>query len=273
MIGHTFTRKDQRCYRVVIKNLHHSTPHSAIQDEIEKTGNKISGEIINARFGPDKMPTSTFFVNIAPGPNNKAVKEIKVIHHQAVTIEDPKKRKTIPQCQRCQQYGHSKNYCMRPYRCVKCGEGHRTADCPKTDRNTPAKCALCEGDHPANYKGCDVYREILQRRLKTNPNRRTNQVTFNSELATRRPKMGPSQNPQPETPNPDQIPNNKKTYSETLREPFQKKHIEKPCQTNASTTEALENIIAKQTQKIDILLQHISTLLGLITTLVTKMSR
>ncbi|CAB3258396.1 unnamed protein product [Arctia plantaginis] len=72
LIGHTFNRKDQRCFRVVIRNLHPSTPISAIREAIEVTGNIVSGEIINAKFGPDKKSTSTFFVNIAPGPNNKA---------------------------------------------------------------------------------------------------------------------------------------------------------------------------------------------------------
>ncbi|KAJ8737813.1 hypothetical protein PYW08_000408 [Mythimna loreyi] len=112
------------------------------------------------------------------------VNQIKIIYHQSVTIEDPRKRKTIPQCQRCQQYGHSKNYCMRPYLCVKCGEGHRTADYPKKDRNTPAKCALCE-DHPANFMGCDVYREIVQRRMKGNLKHQVRQdkviPTFNTK--------------------------------------------------------------------------------------------
>ncbi|GBP05707.1 Nucleic-acid-binding protein from transposon X-element [Eumeta japonica] len=150
-----------------IKDLHHSTPHDAIIEAIEATNNRVKGEIINARYGPDKKPTSTFFVNIEPSINNPAVKSIKYIFNQKVKIEDPRKSKTIVQCQRCQQYGHSKNNCMRPYRCVKCGEGHKSSECKKKDRTTPAKCALCSCDHPANYKGCEIYKEILARRHKT----------------------------------------------------------------------------------------------------------
>ncbi|KAJ0173294.1 hypothetical protein K1T71_011470 [Dendrolimus kikuchii] len=167
LIGHTFTPKNLRSYRIVIKDLHHSTPHSAIMEAIEKTGNMVRGEIINARSGPEKMPTSTFFVNLEPNPNNKAVKNIDYIFHQKVIIEDPRKSTSIVQCHRCQQYGHSKNNCMRPYRCVKCGKGHRTSDCPKKDKNTPATCALCTLDHPANYKGCLIYKEIVARRNKS----------------------------------------------------------------------------------------------------------
>jgi hypothetical protein len=51
----------------------------------------------------------------------------------------------------CQQYCHSKSYCNKPYLCVKCRASH----------NTPAKCALCEGDHPANYKGCEHYKKVI----------------------------------------------------------------------------------------------------------------
>lgn len=152
LIGHTFNRKDLKRYRIVIRNLHHTTTHSEIRDAIKSTENEVSGEIINARYGPEKMPTSTFFVNILPNQNNKKVKEIQYIYNQSVVIEDPRKKKTMLQCQRCQQYGHSKNYCTRPYRCVKCAESHKRSECSKTDRNTPAQCALCLGPHPANFK-------------------------------------------------------------------------------------------------------------------------
>lgn len=162
LIGHTFTPRQNKCHRIVIKNLHHTTPHEEIRYEIEKTGNKVRGEIVNAR-GPEKQPTSTFFVNVEPGPNNKSLKEIKHIYYQSIVIEDPKKKREIVQCHRCQQYGHSKNNCMRPFRCLKCGDGHNTTDCTKK-RDTPATCALCSEEHPANYKGCQVYKEIMSRK-------------------------------------------------------------------------------------------------------------
>lgn len=170
LIGHTFTHKDEKCCRIVIKNLHHTTPHEEIIKEIAKSGNLVVGEVINARYGPDKKPTSTFFVNLEPGPNNKKAKEIKYIFHTAVIIEDPKKRQTVVQCTCCQQYGHTKNNCTRPFRCVKCALPHKTSDCPKKNRNSPAKCALCLGSHPANYKGCNVYQEIKKRKLEKTRN-------------------------------------------------------------------------------------------------------
>jgi hypothetical protein len=37
----------------------------------------------------------------------------------------------------------------------------QTTDCKKT-RDTPARCALCEGEHPANYRGCEHYRKLTK---------------------------------------------------------------------------------------------------------------
>lgn len=163
LISHTFTQKDEKCMRIVIKHLHFSTPKEAIIEAIELSGNKVKGEIVTARKRGTKEQLNTFFVNICPHENNRLVKDIQYIYHQKVKIEDPKRKTTVEQCTRCQQYGHTKNNCMRPYRCVKCAGPHKTTSCT-IDRNTPAVCTLCSGSHPANYKSCQVYKEILTKK-------------------------------------------------------------------------------------------------------------
>lgn len=257
LLGFTFTPKDKKCYRIVIRNLHHSTPHSAIIEEVEKTNNKIRGEIINARFGPDKQPTTTFFVNLEPSINNKDVKKIEHIYYQKVKIEDPRKSNTIVQCKRCQQYGHSRNNCMMPFRCVKCGEGHNTSDCPKKDRNTPAKCALCFGDHPANYKGCQVYKEILDRKnkkvIRKTPS--NNHIVTNGDAPPHIPSYQHSNN------NGQQQPIHPSYADITVGA----QNISIPGQTPISQD--------RQNDKIDQLLQQMSLLLGLITTLISKLTK
>lgn len=167
LIGHTFTRKEDRSVKFFIKNLHHTTPKDVIIKAIEDTGNKVRGEVVNIRRRGTKEPYNIFIVNVEQNENNKLVKEIRYIFHQRVLIEDPRKSTIIPQCTRCQKYGHTKNNCMRPYKCVKCAEDHKTTECTKSN-NTPAKCTLCEGEHPANYKGCNVYVEMMNRKTKRN---------------------------------------------------------------------------------------------------------
>jgi len=67
----------------------------------------------------------------------------------------------------------------RPFNCVKCGGPHATKTCKKA-RDTPVTCVLCNGNHPANYKGCTVYRDLINSRNKDNPRTNINpRITHN----------------------------------------------------------------------------------------------
>jgi hypothetical protein len=63
------------------------------------------------------------------------------------------------------EYGHTKAYCGYQPRCVRCGSDHHSFQCPNS-RDLPTKYALCSQNHPANYKGCTINKD-LQRRKKT----------------------------------------------------------------------------------------------------------
>lgn len=261
LIGHTFTPKDAKCCRFVIKDLHHTTPHEAIREAVEATNNEIVGEIINARYGPNKRPTSTFFVNVKQNIHNREIKNIQYIFNQKVKIEDPRKAKSIAQCQRCQQYGHTKNNCMRPHRCVKCGEGHKSSDCTKKDRSTPAKCALCSCDHPANYKGCEVYREILARK---------NNHTQRGRVQQTRTVLNPPAE-QSTTNTRDSIKTHQKSYAEAVH--GSNSTPQELPQAGQQQTNTLEHFLMKQSEKMDLLIQQIGSLVSLITTLVSKLTK
>lgn len=277
LIGHTFTRKDTRPYRIVIRNLHPSTPVEAIREAIEQSGNTVRGEIINARFGPNKTPLSTFFVNIEPHPNNSDVKKILFIYNTRVIIEDPIKKTTVPQCKRCQQYGHTKNNCLRPYRCVKCAEGHNTTDCPKKDRNTPAKCCLCLGHHPANYKGCQVFIEINKR--KNNNIQKKPIKTIDHDKTQYAPATPSNKDTQgTEIPYyrqehqqqgymryfPSKTFTKQKSYAEVIKNQQQ--------EYSTPTESKLEMLLTKQADKLDQLINQMAILMNLLTTVIKKLA-
>lgn len=54
---------------------------------------------------------------------------------------------------------------------MKCGEEYLTEMCKK-DIHTKPKCALCDEGHPANYKGCRVYQELIKRSYPTSDRRK-----------------------------------------------------------------------------------------------------
>ncbi|KAG8235934.1 hypothetical protein J437_LFUL015999 [Ladona fulva] len=87
---------------------------------------------------------------------------IKYICGLRITVEKHKSPKGPPQCYRCQAFGHVEKACHMPPRCVKCGKNHLTVNC-EMPRTLEAKCANCQGNHPANYRGCSAYLRVKER--------------------------------------------------------------------------------------------------------------
>lgn len=164
IVHHTYQLKEDRAYRIVIRGLHHGTSADEIKEELKEQGHIIRN-IHNIRHRISKEPLPLFFVDIEPKPNNTEIFKLQYLNNQKITIESPRKKNDIVQCTRCQCYGHTKTYCTKPFSCVKCGGGHNSTTCKKT-RETPPKCALCDGNHPANYKGCSVYKDLQNARSK-----------------------------------------------------------------------------------------------------------
>lgn len=172
IIHHTYQMKQDRAYRVVIRNLHYSIPIDEIKEELQQKGHPVRN-VFNIRHRVNKHPLSMFYVDLEPKDNNKEIYNLQYLNNMKINVEPPNRKNTIIQCTRCQLYGHSKTYCTRPHKCVKCGGSHMTIECQKP-KETPPKCALCSGEHTANYKGCAIYKDIQNARGKrTNGNHPT----------------------------------------------------------------------------------------------------
>uniref|UniRef100_A0A6M2DS00 Putative nucleic-acid-binding protein from transposon x-element n=1 Tax=Xenopsylla cheopis TaxID=163159 RepID=A0A6M2DS00_XENCH len=162
VIHHTYQLKEDRAYRVVLRNVHHTTDLTLIINELGQLGHKVRN-IINIRHRTTKDPLNMFFVDLEPAKNNQQIFQITKLLNHIIKVEPPHKNNTIPQCTRCQLFNHTKKYCNRPFICVRCGDNHNSIDCKK-NRDLPAKCGLCAGDHPANYRGCEYYKNFQRQR-------------------------------------------------------------------------------------------------------------
>lgn len=186
---HTYQLSSNRCFRVVLRGMHHTACLDDIKFELDERGHNVL-RIHNIKHRLTKEPLNMFFIDIEKKSNNKEILDIKFLLHASVEIEMPYAKKEIIQCQRCQRYGHSKTYCRHPFRCVKCAMDHPTNLCPKSENRTPAKCVLCAGAHPANYRGCAVYKEIQLRKYPVNRPK----VPLNTHILQTQPSQ-PSQQP------------------------------------------------------------------------------
>jgi len=165
----TFQLKEDRSYRFVIRGLPSSIHLDDIKVELEEMGHEakqitnIYKYVTNERNQRVKKEFPQFNVEIKQNVNNTEVFKIVNIAHCKVTVEPPRKTRGIPQCINCQQLGHTKSFCNREPRCVKCAEQHHYKDCKKPPDTIPT-CALClEKGHTANYKGCMIYQEKTKR--------------------------------------------------------------------------------------------------------------
>lgn len=163
---HTYQLKSDRLYRVVIRGLPASIDTPDIKSAIEEKGHQVKNvlniqkkTIVNGDKVIKHFPL--FYVDITQKDNNKDVYKITELLHCKVKVEPPNKVRDIPQCTNCQQLGHTKNFCVRQARCVKCAGAHHYKECKKQLGSAPT-CALCnQKGHTANYKGCVVYKSKL----------------------------------------------------------------------------------------------------------------
>lgn len=177
----TYENKQTRDIKVMARNLHFSTDEDDILDDLTQQGFEVKSVVQKLRItkGPNgeryekKLPL--FMLTFSDRTDIKKVYEIKYINSMKVAIEALRTNKMIPQCKKCQEYGHTKVYCRKSPRCVKCAGEHLTVSCEKP-RNVEAKCVNCQKNHPANYRGCEVAKILQQKRDQNSSKKQVKEV-------------------------------------------------------------------------------------------------
>ena len=145
---HTYQLKREKSFGAVVRRLPSSTECEETKRAIEGTGHKVNGFII---FKKKKKTTNgiketkcfpPFYADLALSENNMKLKLCFIVKYI-----------WSHQCINWQLLGHTKNFCHRQPKCVKCAENPHTKKCDKPRSNEPT-CALCgKKGHTANYKG------------------------------------------------------------------------------------------------------------------------
>lgn len=89
----------------------------------------------------ERIPYSLFLVTLPKSIDNKEIYGLNYLLSYRVQVEQYRP-KEILQCYLCLRLGHSKKTCFCTPVCVKC----------------------CGGDHPANYRGCETFKRVLEQR-------------------------------------------------------------------------------------------------------------
>lgn len=162
---YTYTPKESKLKSLVLKNLYGEFNNEEIEDEIKSLNIKDIEiiKITNITLGKADKKINTHLVQITSNSIEKQLTSIKFLFNQKIKWE-PLYRNGPFQCTRCQRFGHSRSNCALDFRCVKCSLSHTPGNCD-INKNSPLellKCANCnESGHPANYRGCRIYKEAI----------------------------------------------------------------------------------------------------------------
>lgn len=112
-----------------------------------------------------------WLVQLEPNSDVQALLKIKrLLCHSNINFER-RKNSGVIQCKNCQNFGHTAHNCSRMFRCVKCVVAHGPRQCPSdVDRidnqpKNPPACVNCGAlDHPANFRGCPAYVQLIRRK-------------------------------------------------------------------------------------------------------------
>jgi hypothetical protein len=158
----TYKPKQERSFRVVLKNIHPSTDLNDTKHSLTDKGHVVT-HIWNVKQRVTNKPLPMYFIDIKPHNNNREIYKINTLLNTIVQFEVPHAKREISQRMRCQKFGHTKNYCRNNPRCVKCAAEHLTNDCPRKVRDDNVKCVNCNEKQPANYRGRMVNKQIQQK--------------------------------------------------------------------------------------------------------------
>jgi hypothetical protein len=110
---HTYSLPEDRCVRLLIKNLGRRMPEGVVREELESLGIRVQG-VMQLRSGrrdqdpaKDRPPTPHFIISVARGTEVSRVRSLTELCGLRVSVETHAAPKGSVQCKRCQRFGHT----------------------------------------------------------------------------------------------------------------------------------------------------------------------
>lgn len=155
---YSYENKQNRPIKVMANKLYHTVKPEDIVNEMKKRGYKLLEATPKLQY-KTKKPLNMFMLSFRHDESVDKIYNITDILGIRVEILPLRKSRLVPQCKRCQSYGHTQKYCAKEPRCVRCTGKHLTINCDKPKNHLP-KCIHCGEGHPANYRGCMIAKEL-----------------------------------------------------------------------------------------------------------------
>jgi hypothetical protein len=124
---HTYQLPEDRILSVIIRNL----PTSIPEEQIFNAVTDLNFTVVSVTRLQNKYKSSIPIVAVLLEKMAKGIFSVHRLLNCIISIENRKTDSNIPQCQNCQRFQHTKNFCKLPPRCVKCSGDHHYSACTK----------------------------------------------------------------------------------------------------------------------------------------------
>ncbi|GFT36666.1 nucleic-acid-binding protein from transposon X-element [Trichonephila clavipes] len=172
--------QDVKIQKIVIKGLPISADIDDIKQDLSEQGFLVS-KVAQLTKNKSKFKLPIFMVELQKSPDSPDIFKLEKCCYLTVKIDTFNRRPGPTQCYNCNLFNHSSKACHIKTRCLKCGDPHKTGECPIKDLIENPVCINCnKTGHLANSHRCEKYPKIQPKKVspltETNP-----QNSFNSD--------------------------------------------------------------------------------------------
>ncbi|GFS67466.1 nucleic-acid-binding protein from transposon X-element [Trichonephila clavipes] len=172
---------DTKPQKIVIKGLPISTDIDDIKKDLSERGFLVC-KVAQLTKLKSKFKLPIFMVELQKSPDSPDIFKLDKCCYLTVKIDTFNRRPGPTQCYNCNLFNHSSKNCHIKTRCLKCGEPHKTGDCPIKDLIENPVCINCnKTGHLANSHRCEKFPKIQPKKGAPSLNRNKSQNSFNSD--------------------------------------------------------------------------------------------
>ncbi|GFV63265.1 uncharacterized protein TNCV_1732051 [Trichonephila clavipes] len=178
---HAIDPIEVRPQKIVIKGLPISTDIDAIRVDLTERGFNVL-KVAQLTKAKSKLKLPIFMVELKKLPGSPDIFQLETCCFLTVKIDSFNRRPGATQYYNCNLFHHSSSNCHIKTRCLKCGEPHKTGDCPiKTKIENPT-CINCQQKgHLANSHRCPKFPKPKPKKGEASQNR-NNKTVNNSNI-------------------------------------------------------------------------------------------
>ncbi|GFR25850.1 nucleic-acid-binding protein from transposon X-element [Trichonephila clavata] len=160
--------------KIVIKGLPISTEVEDIKNELVTKGFRVE-KVAQLTKSKTKFKLRIFMVELKKSPDSLDIFQLKTCCYLAIKVDNFNRRPGPTQFYNCNLFNHSSKNCHVKTRCLKCGQQHRTGECPIKDKIENPTCINCgEKGHLANSHRCAKFPKPQPKKEDASQNRNLN---------------------------------------------------------------------------------------------------